>query len=308
MQQRAALWITGAFPMSPTLEIKAIVGLLSIHLHLRKLFGRFLLQQSSLPSNHIIHSILSSNELQEHKSHIVSIDHLMAKQRMKLKLPLIDVDDKCNEFFPSFSIFNDEFNPGKCIIDIFSDCYSFHPCTLNIKKHMKNLKETTIRASSDPFLSIIVLNASIKNQVATSISHIHFFNKLIIKTLHRSTNVTTVETELFTIRCGINQAVADPSIKHIVVITNSLHIARKIFDSSTHPYQIHSVAISSELREFFSKGSLNHIKFWDCSSKQQWTLHQMVDKETKNLVSVPSLPCKSSWNFCKKSECNSILL
>ena len=90
------------FWMSPTLGVEAIMGLVSIHLHLRKLFGRFLLWQSFLPLNHIIHSILSSNGLQEHKCHFASIDHLMAKQRMKLKLPLIDADDKRNKFFPSF--------------------------------------------------------------------------------------------------------------------------------------------------------------------------------------------------------------
>ena len=180
----------------------------------------------------------------------------MTKQKMKLKLPLIDADDKHNKFFPSLW-----FKPGKCIIDIFSDYYSFHACILNIKKHMKNLEETTIRASSDPFSSIVVSDTSIKNQVTTSISHIHSFNKPIVKTLHRATNVTTAEAELFTIRCGINQADTDPSVKHIVVITDSFHIARKIFNSSTHLYQIHSVAIFSDLREFFSKDTLNHIEF-----------------------------------------------
>ena len=249
------------FWISPTLRVEAIMGLVSIHLHLRKLFGRFLLWQSFLPLNHIIHSILSSNGLQEHKCHFASIDHLMAKQRMKLKLPLIDADDKCNKFFPSFSFFINEFKPGKYIIDIFSDHYSFHPCISNIKKHMKNLEETTIRASSDLFSSIVVSDASIKNQVAIFISHIHFFNKPIVKTLHRATNITTAEAELFTIRCGINQAVTDPSVKHIVVITDSFHITRKIFNSSTHLYQIHFVAISLDLREFFSKDTLNHIKF-----------------------------------------------
>ena len=213
---------------------------------------------------------------------------------MKLKLLLIDTDDKHNKFFLSFSFFNNEFKPGKHIVDIFSDCYSFHSHILNIKKHMKNLEETTIRALSDPFSSIIVSDASIKNQVTTSILHIHSFNKPIVKTLHRATNVTTAKAKLFAIRCGINQAIADPSVKHIVVITGSLYIARKIFDSSTHSYQIHSVAISSELREFFSKDTLNYIEFWDCPSKHQWALYQMVDKETKNLVSIPSFPCKSS--------------
>jgi len=185
----------------------------------------------------------------------------MTKQKMKLKLPLIDADDKHNKFFPSFSFFIDEFKPRKCIIDIFSDHYSFHACILNIKKHMKNLEETTIRASTDLFSSIVVSDTSIKNQVTTSISHIHSFNKPIVKTLHRATNVTTAEAELFTIRCGINQAVTDSSVKHIVVITDSFYIARKIFNSSTHLYQIHSVAISSDLREFFSKDTLNHIEF-----------------------------------------------
>jgi len=245
--------------------------------------------------------------LQEHKSHITFIDHLTAKQRLKLKSPLIDADNKHNEFFLSFFFFNNEFTPGKCLVDTFSDHFSFHPHTLNIQKHIENLEEIIIRALSNPFSSIIMSDASIKNQVATSILHIHSFNKLIIKTLHRAINVTTDKAELFAIRCGINQAVADPCVEHIVVITNSLHIARKIFDSSTHPYQIHSAAISSELREFFSKDSTNCIKFWDCPSKQQWTLHQMVDKETKNMVSILSFPCKSSWDFCRKSKYNSIL-
>ena len=163
-----------------------------------------------------------------------------------------------------------------------------------------------LRASSNPFLSIVVSDVSIKNQVATSILHIHSFNKPIVKTLHRAINITTAKVELFTICCGINQAVANHNIKHIIVITNSLHIARRIFDSSTHLYQIHSTAISLELRELFSKDSQNY-KFWDCSSKQQWALHQIVDKETKNMVSIPIFPCKSSWDFCRKSKCNSIL-
>ena len=179
------------------------------------------------------------------------------------------MDDKHNENFPSFSFFNDEFKPGNHIVDIFPDCFSFHPCLLNVKKYIKNLDEITFRTSSDPFSTIIVSDTSIKNQVATSISHIYFFDKSVIKTLHRAINITTAEAKLFAIWCGINQAVTNSNINHIVVTTDSLHVTRKIFDSSTHPYQIHSVAISMELREFFSKDSQNYIEFWDCPSKQQ---------------------------------------
>ena len=212
-----------------------------------------------------------------------------------------------NKFFPSFCFFNKEFKPGNCIVDIFPDQFSFHPCLMNVKEYMKNLNEVIFKAFSNPFSTIVVLDASIKNQVTTSISHIHSFNKSVIKTLHRAINITTAEAKLFAIWYSINQVVADPNVKHIVVITNSLHIVRKIFDSSTHPYQIYSVVISMELREFLFKDSQNHIEFWNCPSKQQWVLHQLVDKETKNMVSTLLFLYKSSWDFYKKSECKSIL-
>ena len=32
-----------------------------------------------------------------------------------------------------------------------------------------------------------------------------------------------------------------------------------------------------------------------------------MDKETKNMVSIPSFLCKSSWDFYRKSKCDSIL-
>ena len=58
MQQRDVLWILDMFQTSSTLGIKAISRIIPIHLHLKKLYGRFLLQESSLLSNHIISSIL----------------------------------------------------------------------------------------------------------------------------------------------------------------------------------------------------------------------------------------------------------
>jgi len=116
-----------------------------------------------------------------------------------LKSPLIDISDKHNKYFPSFCFFNEEFKPENYIVDIFPDQFSFHPHLTNIKKHMKNLEEVTFKAFSNPFSTIVVLDTSIKNQVATSISHIHSFNKLVIKTLHKTINITTAEAKLFTI-------------------------------------------------------------------------------------------------------------
>ena len=285
MQWRAALWITGAFQISPILGVEAIARLVPIYLYLKKLYGRFLLQQSSLPSNHIIHSILSLDRTQEHKSHNAFIDHLIAKQRSWLKSSIIDVDDKCNQCFSSFSFFNKEFKPGNHIADTFPDHFSFYPCSSDIKKHFKNLEEIILKASSDLFSTIAVSDVSIKNQITISILHIHFFNKPVIKTLHRTINITIAEAELFAIWCGINQVITNYNVKNIIVITSSLHIARRIFNSSTHPYQIHSVAISIELREFFPKilrtvlnfgialvNSIGHFISWLTKEPKTWCL------------------------------------
>jgi len=127
-----------------------------------------------------------------------------------LKSPLIDVDNKHNKFFPSFSFFNKEFKPENCFIDLFSDHFSFHSCSSNAKKHIKKLDDIALRALSNPSSTIVVSDASIKNHVitlishihsfknhvATSISHIYFFDKPIVKTIHRAINITMTEAKL----------------------------------------------------------------------------------------------------------------
>jgi len=54
MQRRAAIWILGAFEISPTEGIEIIAGLIPIKLHLQKLGDRSQLCAISLPMNHII--------------------------------------------------------------------------------------------------------------------------------------------------------------------------------------------------------------------------------------------------------------
>ena len=218
------------------------------------------------------------------------------------------MDNRHNKLHPSFSFFDEEFNPGNYLIDFFSDQFSFHPHSSNIKNHIKSLNDITFRVLSSPSSSIIISNASIKNYIATSISHIYLYNKPIIKIIHKAVNVTTTEAELFAIWYSINQAVSITNINHIVVIMDSLHAAKKIFDSLLHSFQIHSMVISHELRDFFSKNINNYIEFWDCPNKQKWLLYALVDKDSQRFNSIPIFSYKSSWDFCKKQECDFVLL
>jgi len=81
---------------------------------------------------------------------------------------------------------------------------------------------------------------------------------------------------------------------------DSIHAAKKIFNSSLYSYQIHSSAIFCELRDSFEQNSNNSIEFWDCPSSCKWSLHNIVDKETKKFDLTPIFLCKSSWDFSRK--------
>jgi len=124
----------------------------------------------------------------------------------------------------------------------------------------------TIQSSMSPHTAIVVSNASVKNNIATLVSHIHICDQPLVKMVLHAAFVTSTEAELFTIRCGINQACNKANISKVIVITDSIHAAKKIFDTKSHPYQIHTSVILNELRQFFTKCQENHIEFWECPS------------------------------------------
>ena len=118
--------------------------------------------------------------------------------------------------------------------------------------------------------------------------------------LHHAINITSIEVELFAIRCKINQAVQIPGSSHIIIITDAIHMAQKNFDSSTHLYQLQLITISKDLQAFFNNYSGNSMEFWDCPSKKNGTsMHQWIRKWKKfNLI--PLYSCKISWDFKKR--------
>jgi len=70
-----------------------------------------------------------------------------------------------------------------------------------------------------------------------SIAYIHFFNNPIKKILYYAINITMTKAKLFAIRCGINQTIQVTNSSYIIIITNAIHSAQYIFDSSIHSYQ-----------------------------------------------------------------------
>ena len=71
-------------------------------------------------------------------------------------------------------------------------------------------------------------------------------------------NITSTEAKLFAIRCGINYTIHLQNIKCIVVITDAILAIKQIFNTSVYLYQLHSITISKNLRDFFNN---NLIEF-----------------------------------------------
>ena len=131
----------------------------------------------------------------------------------------------------------------------------------NLKDHTNQLNDINIMALVNHSYALIILDVGIKNNIATSITHVHICDKPIVKIVHHVVNITSTESELFAIRCGINQATNLPGISKIIVIINSIHMARLIFNSSVYSSQVYLAAISKELRMFFIMNNDNSIEF-----------------------------------------------
>jgi len=82
----------------------------------------------------------------------------------------------------------------------------------------------------------IVSDASMRNNVVISISHVHSYNNSIKKTIYHAINILSTKTELFAIRCRINQAIQISEVFHIIVITNAIYLVERIFDSIIYSY------------------------------------------------------------------------
>jgi len=186
--------------------------------------------------------------------HPHSIKSLTNCQKTSVKGHIIDSNNKLYGVFPFFSPLNPEFSPGSRVINIFPDKFSFNLVTKgkDVSSRSQQLDNMTIQASMSSYTPIVVSDVSIKNNIATSISHIHIRDQPLVKMVHHAAFITSTEVEPFAIRCRINQACNKESISKIIVITDSIHVAKKIFNNKSHPYQIHTSAILTELKQFFA--------------------------------------------------------
>jgi len=122
------------------------------------------------------------------KLYSLFLGFLSKHQYQLIKGPVVNMDNHFNEVFSLFNPLNSEFSLEYRIIDTFPSCISFHSFSKcnkdNFKSCVHKLDKLAIESLNNPSHTLIIMNASIKNNIAMSISHIHIHNKPITKMLY----------------------------------------------------------------------------------------------------------------------------
>jgi len=82
-----------------------------------------------------------------------------------------------------------------------------------------------------------------------------------------ATNITSTKAKIMSMRLRLKQALTTVGVKKITIITDTIHGAQKLFDTSLHPYQTLVTPTMEKIYNFFSQSPDNIIAIWHCPSK-----------------------------------------
>jgi len=106
----------------------------------------------------------------------MATSQLTFKQNLKIKSPIVNINHCLNQILPVFNNLNKELSPGFHLVDIFPNHFSFNVVKRKDAKartaHLNKLKNVYRDSKDDPNTLFIISDASLKNNIATSITHI----------------------------------------------------------------------------------------------------------------------------------------
>ena len=110
---------------------------------------------------------------------------------------LNEVCDSLNLWFDSL---NREFHTDQRVVDKYSSQFSFYKadwCSNESKTSFSNILDNIILNTLLEFnIVVVVSDISTKNNIATSIAHIHSFNSLLKKTIYHTISITLMSSQM----------------------------------------------------------------------------------------------------------------
>jgi len=163
---------------------------------------------------------------------------LTPKQQAKIKSSIIDINNCLNEVLSSFDSLNIKLSSGFRLVDTFSDCFSFTSVNCNdidaLKTHYFRIDRIYKDFLNNQDTILIIVDTSIKNNIATLVFHIQKSHNIINKSVYYTMNVNSTEAELFTIRCRIDQATKIYNASKIIIITDAISAMKQILSHATN--------------------------------------------------------------------------
>ena len=240
------------------------------------------------------------------------MNNLIVNQRAKVKSLLVNLNNQLNKLQLVFDRLYKEVSPGFCFKNNFSFLFSFHVANrekpTSLHKYFQALDFIIHDSSSNFYSTVIIANASIKNNITSSVLHIISNCRNLSKKVHHIVNVTTTEAELFSIRCSITQAYQIFDLmptRSLLLLISFIWPNKYLTHQQFFPNPINKSGPKPQ--GFCNRDLSNTVKFWECSNKSLWPPHVTVDKETEQHMFVPQFPYKNSQNYSKKEECNNII-
>jgi len=200
MQRKTTLWILDAFCTSPTGGIKALAGLIPIHLHLKKLAKQSCLRAATLPSQHALLSLLSAHPY----SQFLAL--LTDAQSAQLRSSLLDTEVSLLNLTECFDLLHPEIRPGCRLLNNFPDQVFFHPCDCSNgytrKLQFDALDRLCYEVSSDPSTLVVATDASVippRNMQAVSVAHFWRLGEQVLSSKAPAGRAIALDAELFAI-------------------------------------------------------------------------------------------------------------
>ncbi|CAA7270843.1 unnamed protein product [Cyclocybe aegerita] len=223
MQQKAALWITGAFCTSPTGGLEALMGLIPVYLMLKKLATHAVYRVATLSDTHPLLSMLGKRLLKRAEPHTCSAVLMTPAMRGKVKSTVMEVDERVHTLTESFKPFAPEARPGDQLLDCFVDRLHFDKRD-PAQDRLPYLDKLIAKARADPLTVLAATDGSVPQsnqyQVAST-AIIYKRHRELERTCYVSGRVTAPDAELNAISCVVCLAVKQVNCQHIMVFTDS---------------------------------------------------------------------------------------
>ena len=125
---------------------------------------------------HAINSLLDEYYFKKTISYCIATCHFTSKQYLKIKSPIVDINNYLNQILPTFDSLNRELYSSFCLVDTFPNYFSFNLANckdFNTRITYQNKLENIYKALSNNHNTVLIISdISIKNNITILVLHI----------------------------------------------------------------------------------------------------------------------------------------